>query len=148
MPSLPFRSLCGKLRASIKSMPAAERAKLDGTLPHLIADGASYSYRIAAADFVRLCAQVGLDPLSGKRIAPSQNPGRLCVQLIGAGCAMQRELKSLSLRAAAAETGLSPATLSRIEKALPTSIESILAACEFIGVHPFQYMANEKREAA
>lgn len=144
MSSRQFRNVCATLRTVIKAMPESDRALLEGTLPHLIAAGSSYSYRIGASDFLRLCAQVGIDPVSGLRIEPQTEPGTLCLASVGAGCAVKRSLRRLTMRAAALEIGVSAATLSRLEMNLPISIESLIAVCVFIGVHPLHYMRKLK----
>lgn len=144
---MQFRSLCAKVRTAIRSLSAKDRAELDGALPHLIAQGSTYSFRINAADFLKLCARLGIDPVTGQRRAPVANPGTLCLPLLGAACAMTRHLKDhMSLRDAAEEIGVSASTLSRLEQSLPISIEPVLAVCAFIGVHPFEYMAKEKQQ--
>lgn len=140
---IPFRTLCSKLRAAIKAAPAGELSSFGNSPVRAVA-----GLRINASDFLRLCGRLQIDPLTGERGPMAHDPGPLCSQMVGAGCALQRHLKKLSMRAAADEIGVSASTLHRLEQNLPVSIESILAVCAFIGVHPFNYMQNEKRRAA
>lgn len=149
MPSLPFRSFCAKLRQAIKALSDEDRASLGEGLPRLIAAGTNSSLRMNAPDFLALCARLGIDPTTGERFPKFSPPNSFSFQLLGAGCAMRRVLRGdMSLRAVADETGISASTILRIELGLPVSIESVLAVCEFIGVHPYKYISNEKREAA
>lgn len=144
---IPFRTLCARIRTAIKAMSDDERAAL-GKLPGCIQGGASYSYRVDPDDFLNLCARVGIDPMTGGAYPKLPTLGRLCRQSIGAGCAIQRQIKNLTREEACDEIGIARATLWRMETGIPISIESILAVCEFIGVHPFGYMQSEKKRAA
>jgi hypothetical protein len=145
---IPFRTLCAKLRTVIKALTPEERAGLGDGLPSFVDGSGSYSYRIDASDFLMLCARVGIDPLTGERLTPITKPGALCLSSIGAGCAVQRGIRGLTREQACAEIGIGRATLWRLETKQSVSVESILAVCEFIGVHPFGYLAPEKRRAA
>lgn len=141
---IPFRTLCAKLRTAIKGLTPEEREAL-GDVPKCLLGGASYSYRVDAAAFIKLCAQVGICPLRGERLMPLPDPGALCLHSIGAGCAVKRHIHKLECEALANDIGISRTTLWRLEKGLPTSIEPILAVCEFIGVHPFGYLRHERK---
>jgi hypothetical protein len=144
---IAFRTLCARLRAVIKAMDPAARAAL-GPLPSCVARGSSYSYRVDADAFIALCARVGLCPLTGERITPLPEPAALCLQTLGAGCAVKRHLENLECEALARRLGIGRTTLWRLEKGMPTSIEVILAVCDFIGVHPFGYLRRERKAPA
>lgn len=146
---IPFRTLCSKLRAAIKAMPADQRAALDQRIAGLIERGLHSALRVNAADFLKLCARVGIDPMTGADSgATIVNPGELSFDLIGAGLVMQQHLLGIEQQEAALRIGVSRQTLWRLERGMPVSAETVIAACEFIGVHPFGYMQNEKRRAA
>lgn len=145
---IPFRTLCSRLRSAIKGMTPDEQASLGDDLPKCVVGGSSYSYRVDAEDFIKLCARVGICPITGERLTPLRDLGSLCTQSIGAGFAVKRDIEKLSLRGAADVVGVSASTLARIEMNQPVSIESVLAVCEFIGVHPFGYLRSERKRAA
>lgn len=149
---IPFRTLCAKLRTAIKALSENDRARL-GDIPKCISGGSSYSYRVDPSEFLNVCVLLSIDPLTGGEPAPfvvraPARIGKLALWHIAAGCSITRKLRKLSVRAAADECGVSASTLTRLENGLPVSIESILAVCDFIGVHPFHYMQSEKRRAA
>lgn len=144
---IPFRTLCSRLRSTIKGMTPDEQASL-GDLPKCVVGGSSYSYRVDAEDFINLCARIGICPLTGERLTPLRDVGSLCLDSIGAGCAVKRHLNKMECEALCRQLGMGRTTLWRIEKGLPTSIESVLAVCEFIGVHPFGYLRSERKRAA
>lgn len=143
---IPFRTLCSKLRAAIKGLTPEERASL-GVLPKCVIGGSSYSYRVDPSVFLNVCARLGIDPMTGEATSLNARPGTLALWHIAAGCSITRDLRKLSMRAAALECGVSAATLTRLENGLPVSIESVLAVCEFIGVHPFESLVA-KREVS
>lgn len=96
---------------------------------------------ISAEDYLRLCANLLLDP------AP-EIPGGLVLARVGAfdhatlgmGLRIVRGLKGHSIRRGAATSGLSVTTLSRLENGNVVSIANVLKACRYVGVHPFGYV--------
>lgn len=140
---IPFRTLCSKLRAAIKALPAGEQTSLGTGAARLLA-----GLRVNAADFLRLCARLGVDPLTGEPREPITAPQDVALFQISIGLRMHRDLHKLPLRTVASRTNISAPTILRLERNMPVSAHSILAVCDFIGVHPFGYMQNEKRRAA
>jgi DNA-binding Xre family transcriptional regulator len=93
-----------------------------------------------AGEHLRLCAVVGIDPIDGHRDT-SHQPGELDRKLFAMGVRMRRYQRKQSIREAAREIGISVTTVSRIENGKVRGIDSMLAACRYIGVHPFHYVA-------
>lgn len=152
MPSLSFRSLCSKLRQAILDLSPEARASLGKSATRFLAGSP-----VNATDFLRLCALHGINPRTGEVTASNGAvfDADFSFDLLGAGLAIKRHSVErgkasigISQRVLARRIGLSLATVVRIEQGKPVSIESVLKACAFIGVHPFHYMANEKRRAA
>jgi hypothetical protein len=56
--------------------------------------------------------------------------------------AWRTERRALSLRAAAAETGLSYATLCRAERMQPVSAGSVLRLCLWMDANPFWFLTD------
>lgn len=140
---IPFRTLCARLRAAIQASPEV-RERLDGTLPSFIDSKSSYSYRVDAGAFLVLCARVGIDPVTGDGRPSVDDPGTFQLWHLGVGCAIRRDLLGLhKLRDAAPHVGVSAATICRLERSLPISIESVLAVCAFVGVHPLECLRHE-----
>jgi hypothetical protein len=142
---IPFRTLCSKLRAAIKAAPAGEHEdlRIRVSAGRLLA-----GQRVNAADFLRLCARLGVDPLTGEPRTPIEGPQDVALYQISIGLRMHRSLNNLPLRTVASRTNISAPTILRLERNMPVSAHSIIAVCDFIGVHPFHYMQNEKRRAA
>jgi len=93
---------------------------------------------ITADHYFRLCAFAGVDPVSGWDIAP-RAPGPFDQGLFSLGVALRRMLNGHSLRQAGKAMGISYASVERIEDHKAVSIETTLAACKYVGVHPFGY---------
>jgi transcriptional regulator with XRE-family HTH domain len=56
------------------------------------------------------------------------------------GLQLQRKRGSMGVRAAAAEIGISPATLSRIENGRVPDLETLRKVCAWLGVDPAGYL--------
>lgn len=58
------------------------------------------------------------------------------------GLQLQRKRGSMGVRAAAAEIGISPATLSRIENGRVPDLETLRKVCAWLGVDPAGYLGT------
>jgi hypothetical protein len=94
---------------------------------------------VNAGAFLALCGAAGIDPVDGSARSPKRVPAGIAWSLVGEGLRITRRLRREELRSAARHVRLSPATLSRAEAGDALSIESLLAVCRFIGVHPEHY---------
>lgn len=95
-----------------------------------------------AGDYLRLCAAIGIDPMDGHRDT-SHVPGELDRKLFAAGVRLTRYGRKQTMRDAAKEMGMSATTLCMIENGMVRSIDSMLAACRYVGVHPCHYVLRE-----
>jgi DNA-binding Xre family transcriptional regulator len=91
---------------------------------------------INAGAFLAICAAIGIDPVDGSSRAPRAVPARVAWRMVGVGLSIARRLRRQDLRSAAKVIGISASTLCRIEAGDAVSVESLLALCRYIGVHP------------
>lgn len=99
---------------------------------------------INAATHLLLCATVGVSP-DGAAVPTWPAPDAYFDhRIMGMGLKMRRMLNRHDVRRAALACGLSTATITRIEAGEAVSIASVLQACAYIKVHPFNYFAPEK----
>jgi hypothetical protein len=102
---------------------------------------------IHAGAFLALCGAVGIDPASGT-VRPSKKvPPEIMWPMVGTGLKIVRRLRYLDQRAAAQIVGASAATICRVEGGVAVSVESFLAICRFMGVHPDHGKRAVKHEA-
>jgi DNA-binding XRE family transcriptional regulator len=94
---------------------------------------------INAGAFVALCGAVGIDPLDGSVRSPRRVPSGIAWPMVGAGLRIVRRLRHQDQRSAAKTIGISAATLCRVEAGDAVSVETLLAVCAFVGVHPEHY---------
>jgi DNA-binding XRE family transcriptional regulator len=94
---------------------------------------------INAGAFIALCGAVGIDPVDGSARPPRRVPARITWPMVGAGLRVVRRLRHQDQRSAAKTIGISPATLCRVEAGDAVSVDTLLAVCAFIGVHPEHY---------
>jgi DNA-binding XRE family transcriptional regulator len=140
---LPFRSLCAKLRTAIKPFGNESWSTLGKAAARVKAGSP-----VNATDFLRLCARLDIDPLTGGAARETEAAlGDLSFELLGAAAAIHRHLEQMSQRDVAARSGLSLTTIVRIEQGHTVSAQSVLAICKFMNVDPFHYMGR-RREAA
>lgn len=98
---------------------------------------------VNASSYVRLCAAVGIDTITGEAVL-ARGVGDIDWRLLGLGFHLTRRMrKDVSIRAAAQKIGkaVSPSMLSRVENGKPVSITGVIAICTFIGTKPEQYTA-------
>lgn len=135
-PAVILAKALPKPRESEALRDLAKRAGVE----HVSASRAAKGRPIAADAYLRLCAVVGIDPIGGKRIAP-QVPGVFVRSQLGMASYMRRLQNKHALRTAAAIVGISYSSLYRLEHDEVVSIETVLAACRYVGMHPFDFIA-------
>jgi len=97
---------------------------------------------VAIDPWLAWCARLGLDPVTGKRAGkgiPTFSQGEFLWWYFGAGVIGSRMVRNWSLDVLASRTGLSKATLSRMESATPVSVASVAAVCRGLDLHPHGY---------
>jgi transcriptional regulator with XRE-family HTH domain len=118
----------------------AERA---GVTPRIAAN-AQRGEKVCADSYLRISNASGFDPVTGGRITPSV-VGGFNLNLLARDVRFKRALDKQ--RAVAQDMGVSRVAICRLEKAHTTSLETVLKACAYLGVHPFEYMrGNVARE--
>jgi DNA-binding Xre family transcriptional regulator len=96
---------------------------------------------INAGAFLALCGAVGIDPVDGSIRTPKRVPAQVAWPMVGASLRIVRLVLRQGQRSAAKTIGISPATLCRVEAGDAVSVETLLAVCAFMGVHPDHYAA-------
>lgn len=124
------------LAAVLKADGPVEIARAAGLEPRL-GRVAAAGRPVAARHFLKLCGAAGVDPETGRAIARRQ-VGDLMPGFLGKGVRLRREVDKEGLRKVAARLRLSPATMSRLENGRVVSLAAVLAACRYLGVHPFE----------
>jgi hypothetical protein len=94
---------------------------------------------INAGAFLALCGAIGVDPVDCSPRAPRRVSARIEWRLVGAGLRIVRLVLRQDQRSAAKAIGISAATLCRVEAGDAVSVQTLLAVCAFIGVHPEHY---------
>lgn len=132
-----------KLVAALSEASAGEVVRFceaSGVDPRL-GQRAAFGRMVNASAFLSLCHGLGIDPSTGDDIAPAR-VGELLWWFLGASVNVTRRLGGLSVRAAAVKSGVSSATISRIECGQPVSAASVVALCRFIGLPPKSFTGN------
>lgn len=141
-----------RLKAALKPAP---RQVLDaiastGIEPRLIRR-AVVGQQVNASTHLRLCAAIGIDPVTGN-VAATKHVGDLHRTSLGSALRMRRIVDKLRREPAAKQIGVSYATLRRLEYGEPVFIEAVLAACRWLDRHPYEfcspYISRETRSAA
>lgn len=117
-----------------------------GGVPAREAGRLAIGFNVSAPDFLKLCAALGVDPMTAAASHPCRI-GDLDRALLGAGMQIQRRLRGDSYRKAARVAMLSYSAILRVERGEITSVRTVLRACAYIGVHPFHYCADVSRES-
>jgi plasmid maintenance system antidote protein VapI len=95
---------------------------------------------ISADDFLRICAVIGHDPVTGYGREPIDNPGSFDRRHLALAVRMTLYVRKHTFREAAKELGISATVVHRLKEGEEAvSIESLLAGCRYVGVHPFHY---------
>jgi DNA-binding Xre family transcriptional regulator len=98
---------------------------------------------VNAGAFLSLCAVIGIDPVDGSPRPVKVVPSTIAWPMVAVALRISRRLRHHDQRSAAQVIGISAATVCRVEAGNPVSIESLVAACRFIGVHPDDYATTQ-----
>lgn len=129
------------LKPRIKALGTVEQASLTAKgIERRVIRRAAVGLQINASDYLRLCAFVGLDPMTGKD-CDKRVIGPLHKPTLSLALRMKREDLKITLRQAAAKARMSYSALGRIERAEDVSIEAILKACRWLNRHPFDFVS-------
>jgi DNA-binding Xre family transcriptional regulator len=101
---------------------------------------------VNAGAFLALCGALGIDPADGSYRPPSRVSSNVSWPALGTSLRSARQLRHQDQRSAARVIGVSAATLCRAEAGDAVSVESLLAICRFIGVHPEHFLEQVSRE--
>jgi len=145
MPVTPIQRLKAALcdRTSGGSLPeVAAFARANG-INGRIANRASRGIEINASDYLRLCAALGLCPVTGGPTEPKALGPldwrlvglKVCVTLIGSPGD-----KHMPMRKAAKSWRIALAALARMKSGQPVSIDNLLKLCRGLGVHPHMFI--------
>jgi hypothetical protein len=93
--------------------------------------------------FLRICVAMQHDPLPIILHPMPLKPSDFDFEFFSIGFRMKRIMRDENDREAAVALGFSAATVCRMERADAMQIGVILRACEYIGCHPFGYLAIE-----
>ena len=138
----PAAVLANALRKCTRDQVIA-LAKERGIAPAIA--GRAYAGRpVNAADHLLLCNIMLADPYGTDLHRWPALECRFDHTVMGMGLRMRRILNGHSNAEAARATGVSTATISRIERGEPVSIASVLTVCKYIKVHPLDYFAPLK----
>ncbi|MDQ0314822.1 helix-turn-helix domain-containing protein [Amorphus orientalis] len=100
---------------------------------------------VAINGWLRWCAELELDPVTGKRLGKAVPPyegGDFLWWMWGCGVHLTRVTRGdLSLRDLARQAGISPATASRMEHGEAMSVAAVAAVSRAIDLHPHAYCA-------
>lgn len=109
---------------------------IDGRL----ARRAAKAIEVNASTYLRLCAAIGIDPVSGKK-APSQALTEIDWRLVSAMALMAQITNNLSIRKAAERWHLPTPALVRIRDGEPVGIDNFLKFCRAcdIAAHPHKF---------
>jgi transcriptional regulator with XRE-family HTH domain len=98
---------------------------------------------VNASAYLTLCALVGIDPFTGATVPPREEKIEIIWWAFGAGLVLARVGRhDMGVRDLEAETGVSIATISRVENAKPTGTEAFLALMRFIDVPISRFTGN------
>lgn len=119
------------------------KAGVDADVARRAATGAN-GHPTPAGDHINLCIVLGIDPLTGNKLPEPREPAPFLSGMLAIGIKVTRDTREHSLRRAAGIMGISPSTLTRIEKGWHVAgFDSVAAACKYVGLHPFAYLAPE-----
>jgi len=136
MPATPIQ----RLACALKALRYVERRRLParaGVGPTAVQRAYS-EQAINPVAYIKLCGALGITVSTGES-CPARTLGEFDWDAFALGFEVRRRLRKLTLRAAVLETGLSKATLSRLENGRAVSINGIIAVCAFIGTQPEHY---------
>jgi hypothetical protein len=148
MPATPIQRLAKALCAATSGgKPEAVVAFARGwRIEGRIARRAARCIDINASDYLRLCAALGLDPVSFKKAAGGPRAiTDIDWRLVSAVALMAQINGNLAIRAAAARWKLATPALVRIRDGLPVNVENYLAFCRAsdIKAHPHKFLSRQ-----
>jgi hypothetical protein len=135
--------LSDTLRARVPDFPLSalnEFARQAGVPPKL-ASLAKAGKPVNAGAHLALCAAVGIDPVDGRPRPVKELSPNVVWWLLSSAMFITRNLKKLNQRAAAEAIGISVASVCRVERGQPVSINSLIKVCSFVQVHPDGFTA-------
>jgi hypothetical protein len=143
-PTSPRAMLAARLmRVATTTAAACEIADRAGPCMRRQVFRARAGRPVNAGAFLALCGAAGIDPVDGSARPPKRVPACIAWPLVGAGLRITRRLRRQELRSTARQIGVCAATLCRVEAGDAVSIESLLAVCRFVGVHPEHYAHDQ-----
>ena len=133
-----------RLRVMVKPLTPVERAPLERAgIETRLTRRAALGQPSNASTHLRICALTGLDPVTGLKRPPFV-AGELFWPSLGAALRMRRiEQGDITLRQAGKQARMSYTAIGRIERAEPVSIDAVLAACRWLGRHPFDFVSPD-----
>lgn len=142
VPGLPARR---RLSDAVAKLDDAGRTALANAcrVPRAAVSRAAAGWRITAPDFLTLCDGVGIDPVNGARRPTRRRARMFSWPSVAIALNYKRQVEGLSIRVASEAVGISIATISRLENLKPLSIESLLAVCAFLKVHPSSFAQDD-----
>ena len=119
----------------------AKRAHVRPQLAHRLAEtvGRDNVKPFEAGAFVQLCAAMRLDPMTGEPIRVHAD-GPFVPEHFAVAVKLARMAGKLTQREAAKAWGVEKTVPYRAEKAVPISVEPLLALCRAMNRHPFEFM--------
>lgn len=100
---------------------------------------AYHGRRVSVDNHLKLCAGIGIDPVTGAPREPYRR-GDFHREWLGIMVRLARIEHGWSVRDAGRAFDLSSSALNRVENACPSSIESILSVCQYLGTHPDKFV--------
>lgn len=140
----PIKRLSAALKAVTddgepgKVVALAKVAGVDGIYARRAAKGIA----INVVAYLKLCAALGLDPVSGDPSLIEPYDGELQWNYVGLALKGQRFLREHTIAEAKKVIGgISDATISRVENGQECSIEHFLSICIYLNRHPYSLLA-------
>lgn len=137
------------LAAALQFRPNAERHEIAerSGVPVGIINKAAGRRPISANHLLRLCAAIGLDPMTGQSIERRQ-AADIDRNALAIAIKLTMKLRGHSQRKAAESVNTTNTTWHRLINEAPVTIDSVLAGTRYVGRHPFDYLipADVSRE--
>lgn len=140
-PAMPATSPATFLGKSLKAADPASRHNLadrSGVAIGII-NRAAGNRPISAANLLRLCACLGVDPLTGDPVKQA-SVGEFDEMSLALAVRMTMQIRGHSYRAAAAAAVIPLTIFHRLAQGEIVAIAGVIAGCRYVGLHPFQYL--------
>ena len=131
-------SPAARMAAHLKGRNVPELACLAKITPRQAAN-AIKGRPVATIPFMRLAVAAGFDPMPDLPHAPTAISD-FDFDVLAIAFRIKRDINQHTERAAAKASGLSLASISRIENAHFVSVQVVITACRYLGVHVFGYL--------